>query len=110
MNSISVIELKALLESSAGDVALLDVRNPAEAEVATIPGATLIPLAQIESGDALIQIRELAADRRLLVHCKLGGRSARAVELLAQQGIDATNVSGGIDAWSQQVDPGVARY
>ena len=110
MDSISVIELKALLESDASAVALLDVRNPAEAEVATIPGATLIPLAQIESGEALGQIRELAADRRLLVHCKLGGRSARAVDLLVQQGINATNVTGGIDAWSEQVDPNVPRY
>ena len=110
MNSISVIELKALLDSSASDVALVDVRNPAEAEVATIPGSALIPLGQIESGEALDRLRELAAGRRLLVHCKLGGRSARAVELLAQQGIDATNVTGGIDAWSQQVDPAVPRY
>ena len=110
MDSISVIELKALLESDASAVALVDVRNPAEAEVATIPGATLIPLAQIESGEALEQIRALAADRRLLVHCKLGGRSARAVALLMQQGIQATNVTGGIDAWSEQVDPAVPRY
>ena len=110
MDSISVIELKALLESEASAVALVDVRNPAEAEVATIPGATLIPLAQIESGEALEQIRALAADRRLLVHCKLGGRSARAVDLLMQQGIQATNVTGGIDAWSEQVDPAVPRY
>ena len=110
MDSISVIELKALLESDASAVALVDVRNPAEAEVATIPGATLIPLAQIESGEALEQIRALAADRRLLVHCKLGGRSARAVDLLMQQGIQATNVTGGIDAWSEQVDPAVPRY
>ena len=110
MDSISVIELKALLESDASAVALVDVRNPAEAEVATIPGATLIPLAQIESGEALEQIRALAGDRRLLVHCKLGGRSARAVDLLMQQGIQATNVTGGIDAWSEQVDPAVPRY
>ena len=110
MDSISVIELKALLERDASAVALVDVRNPAEAEVATIPGATLIPLAQIESGEALEQIRALAADRRLLVHCKLGGRSARAVDLLMQQGIQATNVTGGIDAWSEQVDPAVPRY
>ena len=110
MDSISVIELKALLESDASAVALVDVRNPAEAEVATIPGATLIPLAQIESGEALEQIRALAADRRLLVHCKLGGRSARAVDLLMQQGIQATNVTGGIDAWSEQVDSAVPRY
>ena len=110
MNSISVIDLKALLDSAAPDVVLLDVRNPPEADVATIPGGKLIPLAQIESGEAIDQIRALAGDQRLFVHCKLGGRSARAVELLAEQGIHATNVTGGIDAWSQQVDPSVPRY
>jgi adenylyltransferase/sulfurtransferase len=89
---------------------LVDVRNPPEADVATIPGGKLIPLAQIEDGEAIDQIRGLAADQRLFVHCKMGGRSARAVELLAQQGIIATNVTGGIDAWSQQVDPSVPRY
>jgi rhodanese-related sulfurtransferase len=44
------------------------------------------------------------------VHCKLGGRSAKAVELLASHGIDAVNVEGGIDAWSEQIDPSVPRY
>jgi len=110
MNSISVIDLKALLDSAAPDVVLLDVRNPPEADVATIPGGKMIPLAQIESGEAIDQIRALAGDQRLFVHCKLGGRSARAVALLAEQGIHATNVTGGIDAWSQQVDPSVPRY
>ena len=110
MDSISVIELKSLLDGSADDLVLLDVRNPAEAEVAVIPGAVLIPLATIKSGEAIDRIRGLAESKRLYVHCKLGGRSAQAVELLAQQGITATNVDGGIDAWSVQVDQAVPRY
>ena len=110
MDSISVIELKSLLDGSADDLVLLDVRNPAEAEVAAIPGAVLIPLATIKSGEAIDRIRGLAESKRLYVHCKLGGRSAQAVELLAQQGITATNVDGGIDAWSVQVDQAVPRY
>ena len=110
MDSISVIELKSLLDGSADDLVLLDVRNPAEAEVAVIPGAVLIPLATIKSGEAIERIRGLAESGRLCVHCKLGGRSAQAVELLAQQGITATNVNGGIDAWSLQVDQAVPRY
>ena len=110
MDSISVIELKSLLDGSADDLVLLDVRNPAEAEVAVIPGAVLIPLATIKSGEAIERIRGLAESGRLYVHCKLGGRSAQAVELLAQQGITATNVDGGIDAWSVQVDQAVPRY
>ena len=110
MDSISVIELKSLLDGSADDLVLLDVRNPAEAEVAVIPGAVLIPLATIKSGEAIDRIRGLAESGRVYVHCKLGGRSAQAVELLAQQGITATNVDGGIDAWSVQVDQAVPRY
>ena len=109
VRSISVKELSALLDDG-GELMLIDVRNPSEADVAVIPRSQLIPLAQIENGDGIDEIRRLAGQRPIYVHCKLGGRSARAVELLSQQGIDATNVAGGIDAWSQQVDPGVARY
>ena len=56
VESISVSELKALLDSGADDVLLLDVRNPQEAEIATIPGAVLVPLDQIESGSATEQV------------------------------------------------------
>ena len=109
MESISVQELKALLDSGA-DLLLIDVRNQAEVEVAAIPGAELFPLATIESGEAFGAIRERAGDRPIYVHCKLGGRSAKAVTALSQQGIVAINVDGGIDAWSQQIDPAVPRY
>ena len=109
VRSISVNELSALLDDG-GELVLIDVRNPSEADVAVIPRSQLIPLAQIENGERIDEIRRLAGQRPIYVHCKLGGRSARAVELLSQHGIDATNVAGGIDAWSQQVDPGVPRY
>lgn len=109
MDSISVVELKHRLD--AGEpLALVDVRNPPEAEVAVIPGAELIPLSTIESGEALERIRALASEATLIVHCKLGGRSAKAVQLLQNHGIAAVNVSGGIDAWSREVDPSVPRY
>ena len=110
MDSISVTDLKVLLDSDRSNVVLIDVRNPAESEVAAIAGAILIPLATIKTGEAIERIRGLAGEGTLYIHCKLGGRSAQAVELLAEQGISATNVAGGIDAWSQQVDPHVARY
>ena len=109
MDSISVVELKHRLD--AGEpLALVDVRNPPEAEVAVIPGSELIPLSTIESGEALERIRALASEATLIVHCKLGGRSAKAVQLLQNHGIAAVNVSGGIDAWSREVDPSVPRY
>jgi adenylyltransferase/sulfurtransferase len=110
LETITVMELKVLLERDAGNVALVDVRNPAEAEIVVIPSALLIPLATIESGEAIEQIRSLAEGRRLFVHCKLGMRSAKAAHLLAEHGIQATNVTGGIDAWAQDVDPTLPRY
>ena len=110
METISVIELKALFDGDAGDLALVDVRNPAEAEIVVIPSAVLIPLSKIESGEAIEQVRSLAEGRRLFVHCKLGMRSAKAAQLLAEHGILATNVTGGIDAWAQEVDPMLPRY
>jgi len=110
LETITVMELKALLERDAGNVALVDVRNPAEAEIVVIPSAVLIPLATIESGEAIEQVRSLAEGRRLFVHCKLGMRSAKAAHLLAEHGISATNVTGGIDAWAQEVDPILPRY
>ena len=110
VETISVSELKALLDGDAGDLALVDVRNPAEAEIVVIPSAVLIPLSKIESGEAIEQVRSLAEGRRLFVHCKLGMRSAKATQLLAEHGILATNVTGGIDAWAQEVDPTLPRY
>ena len=110
LETITVMELKVLIERDAGNVALVDVRNPAEAEIVVIPSAVLIPLATIESGEAIEQVRSLAKGRRLFVHCKLGIRSAKAAHLLAEHGIQATNVTGGIDAWAQDVDPTLPRY
>ena len=110
VESISVSELKTLLDAGGDDIVLIDVRMPQEAEIATIPGAVLVPLDQIENGTAIEQVRELAAGKRLYAHCKLGGRSAKALIALKREGIDGINVSGGIDAWSQEVDPSVQRY
>jgi adenylyltransferase/sulfurtransferase len=110
VESISVGELKALLDSGASDLLLLDVRNPPEAEIAVIEGALLVPLDQIENGTAIERIRQLVEGKRLYVHCKLGGRSAKALIALKREGIEGINVTGGIDAWSQEIDPSVQRY
>ena len=110
VESISVGELKTLLDAGGDDIVLIDVRMPQEAEIATIPGAVLVPLDQIENGTAIDQVRELAAGKRLYAHCKLGGRSAKALIALKSEGIEGINVSGGIDAWSQEIDSSVQRY
>jgi adenylyltransferase/sulfurtransferase len=110
VDAITVTELKTLLEEDAANLVLLDVRNPPEAEIAVIPGAVLIPLHQIESGEAIEEVRELVAGKTLYVHCKMGGRSAKALIALRRHGIEGINVSGGIQAWSQEVDPEVPLY
>jgi adenylyltransferase/sulfurtransferase len=108
--SISVKELQALLAGDVSGLVLVDVRNPPEVEIAAIPGALLIPLDRIESGAAVEEVRRLAEGKTLYVHCKLGGRSAKALIALARHGIEGVNVAGGIQAWSQEVDPSVPQY
>jgi adenylyltransferase/sulfurtransferase len=110
VTSITVAELQTILDGRVEDFLLLDVRNPNEAEIAVIPGSVLVPLDRIESGEVIEDVRRLAAGRNLYVHCKLGGRSAKALIALGRHGIEGVNVEGGIDAWSQQVDPSVPRY
>ena len=90
------------------ELLLLDVREPSEHARAKIEGAKLVPLGQLEA-----RVSELAAWRgkRIVIHCHHGGRSARACGLLRDQGFEhVENLAGGIDAWSQSVDPGVPRY
>jgi len=107
---MTVQELKELLDSGATDFLLLDVRNPHEYEIAQIPGSLLVPLPDIENGTGIPKIREALAGKRLIAHCKLGGRSAKALALLKEEGIEGTNVKGGITAWSQNIDPSVPEY
>ena len=112
MEEMTVTELKALLDSDADDYVLIDVRNPNEYEIASIPGATLIPLPEIETGDGISQVQDLVTDgKKLIAHCKMGGRSAKALTILQNtMGISGTNVKGGIRAWSEEVDTSVPTY
>ncbi len=110
MNEISVTDLQAKLDAVPHDFVLLDVRNPNEVEIAAIPGAVLVPLPEIENGSAIQRVQELVGDRELIVHCKAGGRSAKAIGILREHGIEGTNVIGGITAWSREIDPSVPEY
>jgi adenylyltransferase/sulfurtransferase len=110
IQEMTVKELKALLDSGAKDFVLLDVRNPHEYEIAKIPGSVLVPLPEIENGDGVAKVRDLLNGHRLIAHCKMGGRSAKALAILKEAGITGTNVKGGINAWSQEVDTSVPQY
>jgi sulfur-carrier protein adenylyltransferase/sulfurtransferase len=110
LTEMTVTELKALIDSGADDFVLIDVRNPNEYEIAKIPGAILIPLPDIENGNGIEQVKAALNGHRLIAHCKMGGRSAKALAILKEAGIEGTNVKGGIQAWSREVDSSVLEY
>lgn len=88
------------------DHVLLDVREPHEYATCAIAGARLVPLRQVSQ-----ELDQLDTAAVIVVHCHHGGRSAQAVQFLRQRGFaGATNLAGGIDAWSRLVDPSVPRY
>lgn len=92
IREINVDELAARLDGAGAP--LVDVRQPGEYALGHVPSAVLMPLAEVPD-----RVAELAADREVYVICGSGGRSMRACEYLAQQGIDAVNVAGGTRAW-----------
>ena len=106
MNEITVSELKARLDAG-DDIQLIDVRQPDEYAFARIEGAKLIPLGSIPT-----RKDEIDETRETVVHCKMGGRSARAIEFLEQSGFKGklSNLVGGITAWSNEIDPTVPKY
>ncbi len=110
IQEMTVQELKQLLDSDANDFVLLDVRNPHEYEIAKIQGSVLVPLGDIESGQGVTKVKKLLNGHRLIAHCKMGGRSAKALGILKEAGIEGTNLKGGITAWSKEVDPSVPTY
>jgi adenylyltransferase/sulfurtransferase len=110
-STISVIELRDMLgEREAGerDFLLVDCREPAEFEIVSIPGAVLIPKGEFLSGAALA---DLPQDKPIVVHCKVGVRSAEVLAVLHSAGFaDAVHVGGGIVAWVDQVEPDKPTY
>ncbi len=110
IQEMTVKDLKELLDSGAKDFVLLDVRNPNEYEIAKIPGSVLVPLPDIENGDGVAKVKEILNGHHLIAHCKMGGRSAKALAILKEAGIVGTNVKGGINAWSREIDPSVPEY
>ena len=103
--TMNVRELKQKLESGEKFV-LLDVREPFEWDICRIDHAKLIPLGQLPS-----RMSELDSADEIVIHCKSGGRSAKAVRLLQEAGFSKLhNVEGGITAWAEEIDPSVPKY
>ncbi|MGH9470547.1 MAG: molybdopterin-synthase adenylyltransferase MoeB [Terriglobia bacterium] len=102
---ITPVELKRLMDSGHAPV-LIDVREPHEYDICRIPGSRLIPLGEVPA-----RMNELDTADEIVVHCRSGARSARAVEFLMKSGFHKIrNLQGGILAWSDQVDPSVPKY
>ncbi len=110
IKEMNVQELKELMDSGADDFVLIDVRNPHEYDIAKISGSVLVPLPDIEQGSGVEKVKELVNGHRLIAHCKMGGRSAKALGILKEAGIEGINVKGGITAWSQEIDSSVPQY
>lgn len=106
MQEITAAELKRRMENGE-DIQLIDVRQPDENAFAKIEGAKLIPL-----GDVARRMNEIDENRETVIHCKMGGRSAKAIEILQKAGFkgELKNLKGGITAWSNEVDPKVPKY
>ena len=101
---ISVTELKRKMDAGE-NINVLDVREPHEYEVANI-GVKLVPLGELPQ-----RLAEFDQNENLAIHCKTGGRSAKAVKLLQDAGFqNVYNVKGGITAWSEEIDPSVPKY
>jgi sulfur-carrier protein adenylyltransferase/sulfurtransferase len=108
MGEITATELKQLLDQKA-NVVVIDVRNPDEFATTRIPGTILVPLPLIEQGEGIEKVRSLVNGSELVVHCRSGMRSAKALAILQTAGINGKNLKGGIHAWSDEVDPSIPK-
>ena len=105
-HEVTVQQLKQALDDPKSGIKVIDVREPNEYQIAHIEGAMLLPLSQLAH-----RFKELDADQAYYLHCKMGGRSMKALEFLRQQGFkNLKNVAGGITAWSNEIDPSVPKY
>jgi molybdopterin/thiamine biosynthesis adenylyltransferase/rhodanese-related sulfurtransferase len=110
-STITANQLKDMLDArdrGETDFLLVDVREPNEAEIVSIPGAVLIPKNEFLIGDAL---SSLPQDKPVVLHCKVGGRSAEVLAVLKAAGFaDATHLGGGVLSWVNQIEPSKPTY
>ena len=105
MPAITVQDLKKRLDNSEKFV-LLDVREKFEYDICRIPNSKLIPVGELPS-----RMSELDSADEIVIHCKSGVRSAKALKLLKEAGFGKLwNVTGGIQAWADEIDTSVPKY
>jgi len=102
---IAPVDLKQRIERGE-DLVLLDVREPQEWEICRLNGATLIPLSRLPYA-----LGELSTADEIVAYCRMGGRSRKALQILQEAGFrKVRNLTGGINAWAESVDPSIPRY
>ena len=106
MEQITSTELKQRMDNG-DDIQIVDVREDFEVAMGQIPNAIHIPLGQV-----LNRMGEIDPTRETVVYCKMGGRSARAIDALQRSGYSGKliNLQGGIIGWSNEVDPSIPKY
>ena len=105
INEIRSRDLKARLDKGE-QLVLLDVREPEELAIVQLPGAVHIPMGEVPG-----RLHELDPDKEIIVYCHHGVRSLRVAQFLAQRDFTkVVNLTGGIDAWAIEVEPGMTRY
>jgi molybdopterin/thiamine biosynthesis adenylyltransferase/rhodanese-related sulfurtransferase len=102
---ISADELERCLDDGTSGIVVIDVREPWEWEIAHLPGSRHFPLGQLPS-----RLKDLDGHAEIVTLCHRGQRSLAAQRLLQSAGFRARSLAGGIDAWAERVDPGMARY
>ncbi len=106
MDEITPSELKKRLDNG-DDIQIVDVRENNEVAISRLPNSIHIPMAQV-----LVRMNEIDPTRETVVHCKMGGRSARAIDALQRSGFTGKlmHLRGGMIGWSNEVDPTMAKY
>jgi sulfur-carrier protein adenylyltransferase/sulfurtransferase len=105
-DEVTVQDMKKALDNPALGIKVIDVREPDEYEIAHVDGVPLFPLSTLQQ-----TFTDLDPNQQYYIHCKMGGRSMKALEFLRGQGFKyLKNVKGGIDAWADEIDRNVPRY
>ena len=105
-DEVTVQEMKRALDAPALGIRVIDVREPAEHQIARVEGVTLMPLSTFAQ-----RFAELDPAQPLYIHCKSGVRSLQAAQFLKQHGFkNVKSVKGGILTWAAEIDPRVPQY
>jgi rhodanese-related sulfurtransferase len=109
ISQMSVENLKSLIDSQANNFVIVDVRTPQEYQIARISDAVNVPLADIQEGVGIKQLKSIGKNQKIILYCSAGVRSAKALNLLEQAGVSGINLQGGIREWRTKIEPNMPK-